>query len=187
MIAVNGGVFMVIDEQIVSRASAGDRNAFTILYNSVYKDMYKFALYTLGNQDEAFDAVSDTFLDIWKGIGKLKDPGSFPAWSMRILSIKCKKHISDIIDSKNKYNLDDLIETPSDSESSIDESVSEGSSLAAALGTLDADDRMIITLSVLHGYRNKEISEMLGIPAGTVSSRLYRAYEKLRNILGGEN
>ena len=49
------------------------------------------------------------------------------------------------------------------------------------------EERMIVVLSVLHGYTNREIANMLGKPQGTISSKLHRTYAKLREMLGGEN
>lgn len=178
---------MKINEELVLRASTGDKTAFGDLYKACYTDFYKFAVYTLGNCEDAADAVSDAFLDIWKGLGSLREPSAFQSWSMRILSLKCKKLIGRIIEKRNTYDLDEIIETPAEPGESIEESVTEGTMLSKALGMIDPEDRMLITLSVLHGYKNKEISDMLGMPPGTVSSRLYRAYEKLRKIMGGEN
>ena len=57
----------------------------------------------------------------------------------------------------------------------------------SALSKLDGEERMIVVLSVLHGYTNREIAGMIGKPQGTVSSKLHRTYAKLREMLGGEN
>ncbi len=178
---------MKIENDLVVKASKGDKDAFSELYYSCYKDLYKFALYTLGDAEDAADAVSDTFVEIWKGIAKLRDPSSFSAWAFRILSTKCKKEIANIIKKRGTYNIDDLIEMPSDDAGNMEENIAEGASLAAALSKLDGEERMIIVLSVLHGYTNKEIAEMIGKPQGTVSSKLHRTYAKLREMLGGEN
>lgn len=80
MIAMIGGVVMKVDMNLVTKASSGDRDAFGELYNSCYKDLYKFALYTLGNADDAADVVSDTFVDIWRGLPKLREPEAFSSW-----------------------------------------------------------------------------------------------------------
>ena len=48
-------------------------NSRNLLYSAVYRDLYKFAFYTIGNSEQAKDAVSETFLDAYKGIGKLKN------------------------------------------------------------------------------------------------------------------
>ena len=178
---------MKIENDLVIKASKGDKDAFSELYYACYKDLYKFALYTLGDAEDAADAVSDTFVEIWKGIGKLRDFSSFNAWAFRILSTRCKKEIGNIIKKRATYNIDDLIETPSDEAGNIEEDIIESANLASALSKIDGEERMILILSVLHGYTTKEIAEMIKKPHGTVSSKLHRTYAKLRELLGGEN
>ncbi|MBQ7874110.1 MAG: sigma-70 family RNA polymerase sigma factor [Oscillospiraceae bacterium] len=178
---------MKVNIDLVVRASKGDKDAFSDLYYSCYKDLYKFALYTIGDAEDAADVVADTFVELWRGIGKLREPESFCPWAFRILSTRCKKEISGIIKRRGIYNLDDLIETPTEGSENIEADISENASLAAALSKLDGDERMIVILSVLHGYTNREIAEMIGKPQGTVSSKLHRTYAKLREMLGGEN
>lgn len=178
---------MKVNIELVVKASNGNKDAFSDLYYSCYKDLYKFALYTLGDEEDAADVVSDAFVEMWKGIGKLRDPSSFCPWAFRILSTKCKIEISERIKRRATYNIDDLIETPSSGSENIEEDISESASLAAALSKLEGEERMIVVLSVLHGYTHKEIAEMIGKPQGTVSSKLHRTYAKLREMLGGEN
>lgn len=187
MKAMIGGVAMKVDKNLVLKASKGDKGAFSDLYYSCYSDLYKFALYTIGNSEVAADVVSDTFVDIWKGIGKLRDENSFASCAFKILSIRCKKEISNIIKRRGEYNLDDLIETPLEYSEDVAENILERASLAVALSKLDEDERMMVVLSVLHGYSIREIAAMLGKPQGTVSSKLHRTYAKLREMLGGEN
>lgn len=182
-----GGVVMKIDPAIVEKAMTGDKEAFTTLYQTCYRDLYKFALYTLGNAEDAADVVSDTFLEVWKGLPKLRQAEAFPQWAFRILSIRCKREIAGIIQKRNTYNLDDWIEKPAEEAGDLDETVSESAALAVALSRLETEERMVIVLSVLHGYTNKEIAEMLGKPQGTVSSKIHRTYAKLRAMLGGED
>ena len=178
---------MKIENDLIVKASNGDKEAFSELYYSCYKDLYKFALYTLGNEEDAADVVSDTFVEIWKGIGKLRDSSSFNAWTFRILSTRCKKEIGNIIKKRATYNLDDLMETPSDEAGNIEDDIIESTNLASALSKIDGEERMILILSVLHGYTTKEIAQMIKKPHGTVSSKLHRTYAKLREMLGGED
>ncbi len=178
---------MNVNKELVVKASLGDENAFAELYAQCYNDLYKFAAYTLGNREDAADAVSDAFVDIWRGLPGIKKPEAFGAWAFRIISLRCKHEIGNLIKKRNTYNLDDLIETPSNDSFDVEENVSESAALVSALGKLSGEERMMIVLSVLHGYTNKEIGEMLGKPQGTVSSKLHRAYMKLREYLGGEN
>lgn len=174
---------MKVERDLVAAAALGDKEAFSKLYYSCYKDFYNFALYTLGNVDDAADVVSETFVEILKGIGKLRDPGAFAPWALKILSIKCKKQISNLIKRRVEFDFDELIEMPFAGSEYIEEEISERANLALALSKLDGEERMILVLSVLHGYTRREIAEMLGKPQGTVASKLYRTFAKLRKMM----
>ena len=66
--------------QLVTQAQAGSRAAFGELYESLAGDLYRMALYTLGSQQDAEDAVADTFAEAWKGIKNLREPEAFRSW-----------------------------------------------------------------------------------------------------------
>ena len=82
--------FMKNDMKLVRRAKRGDVDAFAELYAGIYKDMYRFALYTLRNTSDAEDAVSDAVTDAFASIRKLRSEEAFKSWIFRILSNKCK-------------------------------------------------------------------------------------------------
>lgn len=90
---------MELQEQLVLRAKNNDAEAFAQLYQSIYKDLYRFAVYTLQNQQDAEDVVSDAVLDAYRNIYQLKDPMAFKSWMFTIVSCKCKKKIKEY---KNK-------------------------------------------------------------------------------------
>ena len=75
----------------VKLAQKGSTEAFARLYESVYKDMYHIALYSLRNSHDAADTVSDTVLDAFCSIKKLREPSLFRRWIMKILSAKIKQ------------------------------------------------------------------------------------------------
>ena len=71
--------------ELVNQAKQGSVQAFSGLYESCYKDLYRFALYNLGHEEDAKDAVSDTVLAAFENIGKLREADAFRAWIFRIL------------------------------------------------------------------------------------------------------
>ena len=83
--------------ELERRARRQDASAFARLYEEIYKDLYKFALYTLKNPHDAEDVVSDTVMDAYAGIKGLKKEESFRAWIFRILSNKCRRKLRMII------------------------------------------------------------------------------------------
>lgn len=168
---------MVLRTEEVQLAKSGDRQAFGRLYEAVALDLYKMALYTLGNREDAEDVVSETFIEAWKGIGGLRDDSSFKPWIMRILSIRCKRKIGVYVKEKGNIDLDDYIEegTPG--------GASNRTELQDAMAKLTPDERELVVLSVLHGYTMREIADIKQMPQGTVSSKLHRTLAKLRQML----
>ena len=96
---------MTIDEELVALAKLGEDDAFSKLYASVYKDMYKYAYYMLGDAYDAEDVVSETVLEMYSGIKSLRQNSLFGAWTFKILSNKCKRRRKQYL--KKTISLDD--------------------------------------------------------------------------------
>jgi len=173
---------VVFDPKLVETARQGDKDSFAQVYDQIAPDLYKIALYTLGNTHDAEDIVSETFIEAYKGITKLRDPASFKPWMMKILSVRCKRKIAEYVKDKNVFDLDYFMTTLS-SDSDVSADVSEQVTVVTALARLSAQERQIIVLSVLQGYTTKEIAAILGSPLGTISSKLHRSLAKLRRML----
>ncbi|MEG1954010.1 MAG: RNA polymerase sigma factor [Hydrogenoanaerobacterium sp.] len=173
---------MTIDLQAVSMAKAGSVESFSLIYEQVKDELYKYALYTLGNSHDAEDAVADTFVEAFKGISNLRDEAAFKSWIFRILSVRMKRKISDIIRRKNTVNIDDFL-GDFVAETDIERETSDKVVVLGALGRLSNDERMIVVLSAVQGYTTKEIAEMLGCPQGTISSKLHRSLIKMRKMI----
>lgn len=173
---------MKIDTAKVDAARQGDQESFAEVYQCIAPDLYKVALYTLGNPHDAEDVVSETFIEAYKGISNLRDVGSFKPWMMKILSVRCKRKIADYVKHKNTFDLDNFVSSLSD-ESDLSADVSEQMTVLGAMQRLSHQERQIIALSVIQGYTTKEIAQILGSPQGTVSSKLHRSLAKLRRMV----
>jgi len=169
---------MNVDAGAVRRAKEGNIESFEKVYSQVAPDLYKVALYTLGNTHDAEDAVSETFLEAFKGIRNLRDENSFRPWIMKILSIRCKRRIGQYVKDKNSIDIDEILDL-----SSNEGDPSQKAEVLTALDQLNHDERLIVVLSVLQGYTSKEIGSILSCPQGTVSSKLHRSLKKLRAML----
>ena len=173
---------VVIDISKVEAARQGDKDCFAQVYESIASDLYKVALYTLGNAYDAEDVVSETFIEAYRGITNLRDASSFKPWMMKILSIRCKRKVTEYVKHKNTFDIENFTATLSD-EADLSAEVSQQVTVVSALGRLSAQEREIIALSVLQGYTTKEIAAILGSPQGTISSKLHRSLAKLRKML----
>lgn len=175
---------MKYDRQDVLRAIHNDKNAFERLYCSISNDLYKMAVYILGDCGLAEEAVSETVIDALTGIKKMKDADKFESWILKILTVKCNRKIKD------KYNKFSVFNPKSQSiedfkEKSIYRQFDNDTKtdIQIALSKLDKKDRVIISLCVIEGYKSHEVAEILSMNASTVRTRLNRSLVKLREYL----
>lgn len=175
------GESLELDIAKVEAAKQGDADSFAEVYNSISQDLYRVALYTLGNSYDAEDVVSETFMEAYKGIKNLRDSSKCKAWMMKILSIRCKRKISQYVTDRQNFDIDTILDLSDLTNLSSD--VSEQMTLVQALKHLSEQERLIISLAVVQGYTTKEVAQMIGSPHGTVSSKLHRSLAKLRRLM----
>lgn len=168
-----------INPELVKRARDGDIEAFASLYETVYKDMYRLALYMLKDKQDAEDAVAETVADAYSSIGKLREPGAFRGWIFRILSIKCKNMLKGYIDKT--IPIDALGEDEPADNSRISEA--DAQIIRSLFYELSETDRTIISMHVFGGYKSDEIGEILEMNPSTVRSREKRALAAMRKEL----
>lgn len=165
---------MEVQEQLVLRAKNNDAEAFAELYETIYKDLYRFAFCTLQNQYDAEDVVSEAVLDAYRNIYQLKDPNAFKSWIFTIVSCKCKKKIKERV-HKCEEIPEELVGDSKD--------LSENAGILEALGALSEEERLIVTMSVFGGYKGKEISSILHKKHSTIRSKYRRALDKLKQVM----
>ena len=174
---------MTKEIKLAEQARSGSKEAFCELYG-MYKDrLYRYALYRLGDPDDAEDAVSECVLAAWQGIRQLRNTSAFGAWIFRILRNCCSRNIKSIISLReNMQNLYDsgadasaLAAGPADPSAAIE--------LAEALSQLTEDEREVVLLSAVCGLTSREISGITGLTAGASRSKLSRSLAKMRDFL----
>jgi len=149
-----------------------------------YKDMvYNYMYWKTGNPEEALDLTQEVFLKIYKNLGKFRGESSLKTWIMKIAT----NHANSFF-SRSKFRkllgFNKSIEYLEDTKNNNNGLKLE---IENALLKLSKKDREIIVLYYMEGFSYKEISALLRIPIGTVKSRLNRAKENLRKILGDRN
>ena len=167
--------------QLVSNAKKGERDAFSSLYETVYTDLYRFALYCLNNPSDAEDAVSETVLDAWQELPHLRQEDAFRPWIFRILSAKCKRKMRTYVRRRSESSLEDA-DIPVAAEFESGESLE----LRRAMETLSGEERLILSLVVAGGYDSGEAAKLLHMNRNTLRSKQSRALSKLKSILTGE-
>ena len=152
---------------------------FIKLYTGIYKDLYKFALYTLCNKEDAEDAVGEAVIDAYAQFAKLRDQGAFKSWMFKILFAKCKRRLKSYTNKMVELN-EDIEISCADENVRLDEKVD----LWNAFSRLEERERKILNLSVIAGFEGKEIAKELGINHNTVRTIRKRALDKMRVMLG---
>lgn len=169
--------------QLVKKAKTGDREAYGNIYEQIYFKLYRVALYTLGNKEDAEDAVSETFIEGYRGIHKLKDERAFSSWMHTILSAQCKRKIKKYVADREYTIQDDIsnidyglgFDTNEDNVHRLD--------LVSALSHITPEERQLVVLATIEGYKMKEIAKIVKSPIGTVTSKIHRALKKLKKDL----
>ena len=166
----------------VRRAQAGDAGAFAELYSLVYKDLYRIALLNLNNQHDASDVVSDTVLEAYTSISKLRDKKAFKAWIIKILTVKIKNKRKEYKEINNfREDVDDLSDAE---EAAVSKEIDFGSiEVMEGFKQHSEEERMVLSLSVVSGYKSEEIARMFGTNANTVRSKVARAKARLKQLL----
>lgn len=154
-----------------------DKKAFEEQYRLIYKDMYRFALYTLKHEADAEDAVAEAVMDAWKGLGNLREDGAFRSWMFKILSIKCKRKQKEYVNKTLPLNDAVDLETILGHDRP---GLEEAQDVRNAFWQLNEEERLIISMSIFGGYKSREIGMMLELKAATVRSKLSRGLEKMQ-------
>jgi RNA polymerase sigma factor (sigma-70 family) len=182
----------VLDEYLVISAQSGDRRAFGQLATRWQPALLRHAWRLTGNPDQAHDALQDAWLDIVRGLPRLHDAAAFPAWAYRIVTRKCATLIRKL--QRTRRTNDAYAVEPKIEAEGIEqvEMRAEMAAVSAAINALPPEQQSAIALYHMEDLSVAEISVALGIPAGTVKTRLMHARRKIRAALetideGGSN
>ena len=143
----------------------------------LYKEMYYTAYYSLRNEHDVDDVISETILDAFSSIKKLRNEEAFKAWIFKILSAKIKRKQSEYANTPSD------IDEPEYQNMFYKNFEYENVELAQAMDHIEDEDRMILSMSVLCGYTGDEIASVCDLNPSTVRSRLLRTKEKLKKYI----
>ena len=169
---------------LVKRAKRGDVDAFGELYGQIYKKLYAYALYTLKRPEDAEDVVGEAVVDAFAGIGQLKKEESFANWMYQIVANKCRQKMRDYYRKEEELS-EEVIEANTPPEDCWSDSKEEHIQVRHAFFQLPKEDREILGMHVLFGYKTREIAQFLQMNENTVRSRESRALKRMRRMLEG--
>ncbi len=166
-----------MDPNLVLQAQRGDRQAFETLTVANHSRLFRVAHGVLRDRHLAEDATQQAFLDIWRGLHHLKDPGKFEAWSYRLLVRACYAEVKRRPDWVPDGELQ-----PKDEPRARDVlgSVVDRDLLERGFRHLSVEHRTVIVLRYLVDMTTEQVADTLDIPRKTVYSRLKRAVLAMR-------
>ena len=147
--------------------------AFADLIGARLDSSYRLACAILGDRLEAEEACQEAALRAWRGWSSLKDPSRVDAWFGRIMVNVCRDRIR-----KRRSALS--LSAAEGSTSDPVRHVVELHTLREAIAELSSDHRIVIVLRYVADLSLEEIADRVGIPVGTVKSRLHHALKLLR-------
>ncbi len=169
--------------QLVERARGGDHDAFAQLARVAVVRLDKAARLILRDPELARDAVQETLIRAWRDLPKLREPDRFDAWLHRLTVNACFDQAR-----KRKRRVIEVELTPV-----IDLEIADGTADHAdrelvdqVLRRLDDHGRAIVVLHYYLGMPLSDVAQTLGIPIGTVKSRLHRALGEMRLAIDPE-
>jgi RNA polymerase sigma-70 factor, ECF subfamily len=142
---------------------------------------YRLAWAILGNEEEARDATQDALTTAWQRRGSLRDQDRLEAWLGRILINKCRDRLRSRGRGSDRVRSLELVALPSVSDGS--QSAVDRDELDKALESLSPDQRIVVVLRFWADLTVDAIADRLGVPSGTVKSRLHHSLSKLRSTL----
>jgi RNA polymerase sigma-70 factor (ECF subfamily) len=177
------------DRRLIAECLGGQRDAFGELVTRYQARLFNAALRLVQSPDDAADVVQDAFLNAFQSLRTFKGDAEFFTWLYRIafntaISLKRKKRPALSLEAhagETGIDPDDpseYVRPGAALERSEDER-----ELGAAIARLSPEHREVLLMKDIDGLKYEDIAELLGVPIGTIRSRLHRARLELRELL----
>lgn len=168
------------DQEIVAAAAAGDEAAFAALVRAHADAVYGHALRFFGDPQTAEDATQEVFIKVFRTIANFDGRSKLSTWLYRVTRNVCLDLVR--AGKRTPSPVDPVTLEPLSTVDFADDVVF-GRALEQAVGTLAPEDRDAFNAVTLFGLPYAEASQALGVPVGTVKSRVFRARRALASLL----
>jgi len=185
-----------VQKEVIESCKAGNEKAFAEIVLHYQKKVFNIAYRMLGNLEEAKDLAQEVFISVFESIKDLKEEIKFDAWLTQITLNHCRNRWKYLKRRQyfNSDSLDDPIETedgnmpkaiadPSENPEALYEKKMVQQFVQSGLLKLKEDQRELLVLRDLQGFSYEEMGELLGLPEGTIKSKLHRARMDLKEVL----
>ena len=171
------------DEELLEAIASGDNDALGALYDRFGRIAYGLAFRILRDQALAEDAVQEAFLAVWRSAeGYRRERAKAATWVLTLVH----RRAVDLVRREDRRRGDPLDEAPEAGGPAVDEEADlrdKRTAVQAALAQLPPDQRQALELAYYGGYTQSELAERLGVPLGTVKSRMFAGLARLRELV----
>ncbi|MCL2436959.1 MAG: RNA polymerase sigma factor [Clostridiales bacterium] len=179
------------EKELIQKAKQGDQDSFEALILSCKEKAYNIALRYMQNEEDALDAVQESFIKIFRHLPKFNEQSRFDTWVYRIVVNACndmlrKSKKMKVIDTVYKNEEDeDIAFEIADKAPGPDgllEKKEESEYIVQCLDKLSTEYKEVLILRDLNGFSYDEIASILDCSIGTVKSKISRARQKFKDI-----
>ncbi|MCL1982834.1 MAG: sigma-70 family RNA polymerase sigma factor [Clostridiales bacterium] len=179
------------EKELIRKAKGGDEGSFEALISSCKGKAYNVALRYMANEEDALDALQESFIKIFRHLDKFNEQSRFDTWVYKIVVNSCNDMLRK--SKKNQY-ADSVYRYDGGDEAAIEivdkspgppellERKEESAYILNCLERVGVEHKEILVLRDIQGFAYDEISEILDCPVGTVKSKISRARQKLKEI-----
>ncbi len=170
---------------LLERARAGDVGASERLFAAHSERAYRLAFRVTGNREDAEDVVQDAFVRCFRALPKHRGEASFSTWVMRIVINESVRVLQKRRRRERRWFSFARSESGSRTDAfaeAVDARMTSDA-IAECLERLAPRDRTLLVMRYMEGYSAAEIGKLLEQPSGTIRSHLFRARQRLRDLL----
>jgi RNA polymerase sigma-70 factor (ECF subfamily) len=176
----------VNEAELLTRVVSGDRDAFDQIMRIHEDRIFSVCLRIMGDRERALDATQETFLTVFRKAGQFQGKSQVGTWIYRIAVNTCYDQLRKA-KRRPSESLPDYVDPADPSAESVIDSAGLRPEIETALATLPQEFRSAIVLSDIEGLSMPEAAEALGVPVGTVKSRVFRGRRLLAKELGNHS
>jgi RNA polymerase sigma factor (sigma-70 family) len=170
--------------ELIARIASGDRDALTELYHRERQPLFAYLLHLTANVEVAEEVLQDTFVAVWRSAGDFAGRSRARTWLMGIARRQAhntlRRRVLPRADIAAAAHLPGTLPEPEEHATTA----AAREEVVAAMAYLSADHREALVLAFAHDLSYQEMADVLGIPVGTVKSRLNGAKRALKALLG---
>ena len=181
---------MTVPESVVQACKRGDPRAFEELVRLTHRDVYSLALRLTGNVEDAADVAQETYMKMVRSIGSFRGEAKFSTWLYRVTAnaaiTSLRRGAPHRLDESLEPEDWERLPAPDAADPAVHLERRElRDRLDAALGALPPSYRTVVVMKDVYGLSLQEIGKHLDISEGAAKVRLFRARQRLREMLHG--